>query len=115
MAKACSPPKGSLSGASHGPSLQSKRDSLEAGEKVKEYRRKTEKSSCLAFTSLIDLWLNQAHWALWVSCKFNTDLLVVDFQATGCSGCSQKKSNRYCPARYNHIVSDLFACAFRKE
>ena len=36
-------------------------DSLEAGEKAKEYRRKIEKSSCLALTSLIDLWLNQAH------------------------------------------------------
>ena len=28
-------------------------DSLEAGEKAKEYRRKIEKSSCLALTSLI--------------------------------------------------------------
>ena len=89
-------------------------DSLEAREKAKEYRRKTEKSGCLALTSLIDFWLNQAHWALWVSCKFNTDLIDVDFQATGCSGCSQKKSNRYCPARYNHIVSDFLSCAFRK-
>ena len=33
-------------------------DSLEAGEKAKEYRRKTEKSGCLALTSLLDLWLN---------------------------------------------------------
>ena len=33
-------------------------DSLEAGEKAKEYHRKTEKSGCLALTSLIDLWLN---------------------------------------------------------
>ena len=31
-----------------------RRDSLEAGEKVKEYCRKTEKSGCLALTSLID-------------------------------------------------------------
>ena len=36
-------------------------DSLEAREKVKEYRRKIEKSDCLALTSLVDLWLNQAH------------------------------------------------------
>ena len=41
-----------------------RRDSLEAGEKAKEYRRKTEKSGCLALTSLVDLWLNQTHWAL---------------------------------------------------
>ena len=33
-------------------------DSLEAREKAKEYRRKTEKSGCLALTSLGDLWLN---------------------------------------------------------
>ena len=68
-----------------------RRDSLEARKKAKEYHRKTEKSRCLALTSLINLWLNQAHWALWVLCKFKTDLIVVDFQATGCSGCSQKK------------------------
>ena len=48
-------------------------DSLEAREKAKEYRRKIEKSGCLALTSLIDFWLNQAHWALRVSCKFNPD------------------------------------------
>ena len=90
-------------------------DSLEAREGVKEYHRKTEKSGCLTLTSLIDLWLNQAYWALWVLCKFNTDLIAVDFQATGCSRCSQKKSNRYCLARYNHIVSDFLACAFKKE
>jgi len=30
-----------------------KRDSLEAGEKAKEYYRKIEKSGCLALTSLI--------------------------------------------------------------
>ena len=36
-------------------------DSFEAGEKAKEYRRKIEKSCYLALTSLIDLWLNQAH------------------------------------------------------
>ena len=89
-----------------------RRDSLEAGEKAKEYRRMIEKSGCLALTSLIDSWLNQAHWALRVSCKFNTNLIAVDFQAIGCSRCSQKKSNRYCPARYNHIVSDFLACAF---
>ena len=92
-----------------------RRDSLEAGEKAKEYRMKTEKSGCLALTSLIDLWLNQAHWALQVSCKFNTYLIVVDFQATSCSGCSQKNSNRYCSTHYNYIVSDFLACAFRKE
>ena len=90
-------------------------DSLEAGEKAKEYCRKTEKSGCLALTSLIDLWLNQAHWALWVSCKFNIDLIAVDFHTTGYSGCSQKKSNRYCLSCYNHIVSYFLACAFRKE
>ena len=66
-------------------------DSLEAGEKAKEYRRKTEKSGCVTLTSLIDLWLNQAHWALRVLCKSNTDLIDVDFQAIGCSGCSQKR------------------------
>ena len=38
-----------------------RRDSLEAGEKVKEYRKKIEKSSCLALASLVDLRLNQAH------------------------------------------------------
>ena len=92
-----------------------RRDSLEAGEKAKEYRRMIEKSGCLALTSLVDLWLNQAHWALRVLCKFNIDLIDVDFQATGCSGCSQKKSNRYCLARYNHIVSNFLACAFIKE
>ena len=92
-----------------------RRDSLEAREKAKEYHRKTEKSGCLALTSLIDLWLNQAHWALRVSCKFNTDLIAMDFQVTGCNGCNLKKSNRYCPVRYNHIVSDFLACAFRKE
>ena len=92
-----------------------RRDTLEAREKAKEYRRKTKKSGCLALTSLLDLWLNQAHWALWVSCKINTDLITVDFQAIGCSGCSQKKSNRYCPTRYNHIVSDFLTCAFRKK
>ena len=32
------------------------RDSLEAGEKVKEYHRKIEKSGCLGHTSLVDLW-----------------------------------------------------------
>ena len=68
-----------------------RRDSLEAGEKTKEYRRKKEKSGCLVLTSLVDLWLNQAHWALRVLCKFNIDLIDVDFQATGCSGCSQKR------------------------
>ena len=31
-----------------------RRDSLEAREKAKEYRRKIEKSGCLALTSLID-------------------------------------------------------------
>ena len=41
-----------------------RRDSLEARKKAKEYHRKTEKSSCLTLTSLIDLWLNQTHWAL---------------------------------------------------
>ena len=35
-----------------------RRDSLEAGEKAKEYRRMIEKSGCLALTSLVDLWLN---------------------------------------------------------
>ena len=90
-------------------------DSLEAREKAKEYRRKIEKSGCLALTSLVNLWLNQVHWALWVSCKFNIDLIAVDFQATGYSGCSKKKSNRYCPAHYNHIVSDVLACAFKRE
>ena len=35
-----------------------RRDLLETGEKAKEYRRKTEKSGCLALTSLVDLWLN---------------------------------------------------------
>jgi hypothetical protein len=54
---------------------------LEAGEKAKEYHRKIEESGCLALTSLIDLWLNQAHWALRVSCKFNTDLIAMNFQA----------------------------------
>ena len=44
-------------------------DSFEAGEKAKEYHRKTEKSGCLTLTYLVDLWLNQAHWALQVSCK----------------------------------------------
>ena len=92
-----------------------RRDSLEAGEKAKEYCRKIGKSGCLALTSLVNLWLNQAHWALWVSCKFNTDLIVVDFYATSCYGCSQIKSNKYCLARYNHIVLDFLACAFRKE
>jgi hypothetical protein len=82
---------------------------------VKEYHRKTEKSGCLALTSLIDLWLNQAHWALRLLCKFNIDLIAVDFQATGCNGCSQKKSNRYCLACYNHIVSDFLISAFKKE
>ena len=91
-----------------------RRDSLEAREKAKEYRRKIEKSGCLALTSLVNLWLNQVHWALWVSCKFNIDLIVVDFQAIGCSGCNQKKSNRYCPACYNHIVSYFLTCAFIK-
>ena len=38
-----------------------RRNSLDAGEKAKEYRRKTEKSGCLALTSLVDLWLNQTH------------------------------------------------------
>ena len=90
-------------------------DSLEAGEKAKEYRRKIEKSGCLTLTSLIDLWLNQTHQALQVSCKFNIVLIAMDFQATCCSGCSQKKSNRYCLARYNHIVLDFLACAFRKD
>ena len=33
-------------------------DSLEGGEKAKDYHRKVEKSGCLALTSLIDLWLN---------------------------------------------------------
>ena len=92
-----------------------RRDSLEAREKAKEYHRKTKKRGCLVLTSLVDLWLDQAHWALRVSCKFNTDLIGVDFQAIGCSGCSQKKSNRYCLARYNHIVLDFLACAFRKD
>ena len=92
-----------------------RRDSLEAGEKAKEYRRKTEKSGCLALTSLVDLWLNQAHYALWVSCKVNTNLIAMDFQAIGCNRCSQRKSNRYCPTHYNYIVSDFLACAFRKE
>ena len=92
-----------------------RRDSLKAREKAKEYHRKTEKSGCLTLTSLVDLWLNRAHWALQVLCTFNIDLIAVDFQATGCSGCSQKKSNRYCPVRYNHLVSDFLECAFRKE
>ena len=35
-----------------------RRDLLETGGKAKEYRRKTEKSGCLALTSLVDLWLN---------------------------------------------------------
>ena len=61
-----------------------RRNSLEVEEKAKEYHRKTEKSGCVTLTSLIDLWLNQAHWALRVSCKFNTNLIAVDFQATGC-------------------------------
>ena len=114
-AEACSPLEGSPPMLPMVHHSGRRRDSLEAREKAKEYHMKTEKSGCLALTSLVDLWLNQTHWALRVSCKFNTDLIAVDFQATGCSGCSQKKSNRYCLARYNHIVSNFLACAFIKE
>ena len=46
--------------------------------------------------------------------QFNIDLIAVDFKAIGYSECSQKKSNGYCLACYNHIVSDFLACAFRK-